>query len=464
MKISLTKRIWLTVAVIIGIFTVLVVRIIPDQQEDFFTETFNNEAQNLTNIVALGITVGNEKMNFEVIEGAMDITREDTRLKYLVWIDDFGDTTIVPEGVEIDLTIEENDTLLAKRHDCITKKGVSYGYVYAVFSKKQIHDNMNEIRMSAIVVSIVVFIIGILLGLWLAKTISNPVIAIRDAAIKVGSGDLTQKVETKGVDEISELSRAFNKMVDDLSDAEEKISQKNQALTKSLSDLEEKNQEISIEKKKSDNLLLNILPEKTAEELKKHGHTTPQHYDEVSVMFVDFAKFTHIAEKLTPEELVKEIDYCFRKFDEIVIRNGIEKIKTIGDAYLCVGGLPEVNNTHARDCIRAAHEIHVFLSKRSVERKKQSLPYFESRIGIHTGQLVAGVVGINKFAFDIWGDTVNVAARMETSGEVNKINISKNTYNIVAKNSEFEFEYRGEQMAKNKGNMKMYFASITKAS
>jgi class 3 adenylate cyclase/HAMP domain-containing protein len=462
MKISLTKRIWLTVAVIIVIFTVLVVYIIPNQQEEFFTETFNNEAQNLTSIVALGITVGNDKMNYEVIEGAMDITREDTRLKYLVWIDDFGDTTIVPEGAKIDLNIQNNDTILIQKKECITKKGTSYGYVLAVFSKQQIHDNMNQIRFSAIVVSVVVFMIGILLGLWLAKTISNPVIAIRDAAIKVGSGDLTQKVGTTGVDEISELSKAFNKMVDDLSDAEVKINQKNQALSKSNSDLEEKNNIISIEKKKSDKLLLNILPEKTAEELKKYGHTKPQHYNEVSVMFIDFAKFTHIAEKLTPEELVQEIDYCFRKFDEIVIRYGIEKIKTIGDAYLCVGGLPEVNNTHSRDCIRAAHEIHEFLLVRSNERKKQSLPFFESRIGIHSGPLVAGVVGINKFAFDIWGDTVNVAARMESAGEVNKINISRSTYSLVSENKEFVFENRGEHMAKNKGNMEMYFASIAK--
>jgi class 3 adenylate cyclase len=263
-----------------------------------------------------------------------------------------------------------------------------------------------------------------------------------------------------GVNEISELSTAFNKMVDDLSEAEDKIRQKNQALIQSNSDLEEKNTIISLEKKKSDKLLLNILPEKTAEELKKDGHSKPQRYSEVSVMFTDFAQFTQISEKLTPEELVMEIDFCFRAFDKIVAKHGIEKIKTIGDAYLCVGGLPEVNKTHARDCVRAAQEIHKFLRARAIKRKKENMPFFESRIGIHSGPLVAGIVGIHKFAYDIWGDTVNTAARMESSGEVNKINISKTTFDLISDQPEFSFDYRGKHMAKNKGNMDMYFVSV----
>ena len=253
-------------------------------------------------------------------------------------------------------------------------------------------------------------------------------------------------------------------MVDDLATAEDKINQKNKALTQSNADLEEKNNIISIEKKKSDKLLLNILPEKAAEELKLNGHYKPQRFAEVSVMFIDFVKFTHIAEKLTPEELVEEIDFCFRKFDEIVSSHGIEKIKTIGDAYLCVGGLPEVNKTHAIDCIKAGYEIQEFLLSRAKERRQLSLPFFESRVGIHSGALVAGIVGIHKFAYDIWGDTVNTAARMETAGEVNKINISKTTYTLVAENTDFTFEYRGEHMAKNKGNMEMYFVSVLKSA
>lgn len=207
---------------------------------------------------------------------------------------------------------------------------------------------------------------------------------------------------------------------------------------------------------------MNILPEKTAEELKRDGFSKPKRYEQVTVMFTDFVKFTHIAEKLTPEELVEEIDYCFRKFDEIVTNHGIEKIKTIGDAYLCVGGLPEVNKTHAQDCVKAAAEIQSFLLTRVEERKAKSLPFFESRIGLHSGPLVAGIVGINKFAYDIWGDTVNTAARMESAGEVNKINISQSTYELVVNHKEFSFEYRGEHMAKNKGNMKMYFADVIK--
>ena len=459
MKISLTKRIWLTVGAIILIFTVLVVYIIPNQQEAFFKETFKKETKNLTETVALGIGVGySENSNLEVIQQVMEIIGEDERLKYLVWARPSGGITVYPASMEYDLEVKDNDSIVTQRVECFSD-GESSGMVIAVFSTQSILDNVNELKGIAYKLSVLVFIIGILLGLWLAKTISNPVIAIRDAAIKVGEGDLTQKVGATGIDEISELSNAFNKMVDDLSDAEAKINQKNIALTQSLSDLEEKNQEISIEKKKSDNLLLNILPEKTADELKKHGHSKPQHFSEVSVMFIDFVKFTNIAEKLTPEALVEEIDFCFRKFDEIVSRHGIEKIKTIGDAYLCVGGLPEVNSTHAQDCIKAGYEIQEFLMARAQEKEAENQEFFESRIGIHSGPLVAGIVGIHKFAYDIWGDTVNTAARMESAGEVNKINISKSTYNLVSENPEFKFDFRGEHMAKNKGNMEMYFVS-----
>ena len=464
MKISLTKRIWLTVAIIILIFTILVVGIIPNKQEQDFTKSFSKETKNLTSFVSIGISVAMEQGVMDVIREVMAIARKDKRLKYITYIDEVGDTfATVPPEAQIDLSTVDNDSILVQKVMCETGRG-SYGYVFAVFSKKDIRDSMDEIRSVAMIVSVVVFIIGILLGLWLAKTISNPVIAIRDAAIKVGSGDLTQKVGTTGVDEISELSTALNKMVDDLATAEDKINQKNKALTQSNADLEEKNNIISIEKKKSDKLLLNILPEKAAEELKLNGHYKPQRFAEVSVMFIDFVKFTHIAEKLTPEELVEEIDFCFRKFDEIVSSHGIEKIKTIGDAYLCVGGLPEVNETHARDCIKAGYEIQEFLLSRAKERRQLSLPFFESRVGIHSGALVAGIVGIHKFAYDIWGDTVNTAARMETAGEVNKINISKTTYTLVAENTDFTFEYRGEHMAKNKGNMEMYFVSVLKSA
>lgn len=212
---------------------------------------------------------------------------------------------------------------------------------------------------------------------------------------------------------------------------------------------------ISKEKKRSDELLMNILPEETAEELKRTGTAKTQTFDSVSVMFTDFKNFTQASEKLTPEELVAEINYCFSAFDRIIIKYGIEKIKTIGDAYMCAGGLPVVNETHPIDVIHAGLEIAQFIEDNKQERIRKGQPFFDIRIGIHTGPVVAGIVGIKKFAYDIWGDTVNTASRMESSGQAGKVNISDSTYALVK--HRFNCTHRGKIEAKNKGLIDMYF-------
>jgi adenylate cyclase len=215
------------------------------------------------------------------------------------------------------------------------------------------------------------------------------------------------------------------------------------------------NKLLRIEKQRSDELLLNILPSETAEELKKYGKTAAKSYDLVTVLFADFKGFTLVAEKMSPEELVNQIDRYFQAFDEITARHGLEKIKTIGDAYLCVGGLPDPAKGGPENVIRAAMEMQLYIAGLKLEKTLQSLPYFEARIGIHTGPVVAGVVGIKKFAYDIWGDTVNTAARMEQHSEQGKINISSTTYDLIK--NKFECTYRGRIEAKNKGEVDMYF-------
>jgi len=212
---------------------------------------------------------------------------------------------------------------------------------------------------------------------------------------------------------------------------------------------------ISKEKKRSDELLLNILPEETAEELKATGTAKAKSFDEVTVLFTDFKNFTQASERLTAEELVQEINYCYSEFDKIVTRLGIEKIKTIGDAYMCAGGLPVSNTTHPVDVVKAGIEMQQFISKNKAEREAKGQPFFELRLGIHTGPVVAGIVGIKKFAYDIWGDTVNTASRMESSGEIGKVNISGATYEKVR--SLFKCVHRGKIQAKNKGEIDMYF-------
>jgi class 3 adenylate cyclase len=219
--------------------------------------------------------------------------------------------------------------------------------------------------------------------------------------------------------------------------------------------LQNQNKVIVKEQKRNEELLLNILPEQTANELKMFGKSKPKSFDLVTVLFTDFKNFTQISEALSPEELVEEINYCYTQFDTIITKFGIEKIKTIGDSYMCAGGLPIENKTNPKDVVNAALEIRDFMLEEKKKRLKEGKFFFEIRIGVNTGPVVAGIIGVKKFAYDIWGDTVNIASRIESSGEASKVNISETTFQCIK--NDFEFEARGKIFAKNKGEIDMYF-------
>ncbi len=225
---------------------------------------------------------------------------------------------------------------------------------------------------------------------------------------------------------------------------------------------------ISREKARSEELLLNILPEEVAEELKEKGKAEAKHFDAVTILFTDFKGFTQLSEKVTPQQLVHDLNECFSAFDRICGKHGIEKIKTIGDAYMAAGGIPRLSTTHAADTIKAALEMRDFIAEGKVRKEAKGLPYFEIRIGIHTGPVVAGIVGVKKFQYDIWGDTVNTASRMESSGEEGMVNISEATYTLVrdalvplGNGPLFTFTPRGKVVAKGKGMMEMFFVGLS---
>jgi class 3 adenylate cyclase len=220
-------------------------------------------------------------------------------------------------------------------------------------------------------------------------------------------------------------------------------------------ELEQKHQTLKEEQKKSDDLLQNILPYEIAEQLKNKGYVDAKTYRRVSVLFTDFKGFTKISEKLSPQEIIKELSIFFAKFDEIIGGHFIEKIKTIGDAYMCVGGLPLRNKSNPIDTVLAGLEMQQYVNIYNEEKKKNGEETWNLRLGIHTGKVVAGVIGKKKFAYDIWGDTVNTAARMESAGEIGKVNISGETYKYIQEY--FDCEYRGKIEAKNKGEIDMYF-------
>ena len=211
-------------------------------------------------------------------------------------------------------------------------------------------------------------------------------------------------------------------------------------------ELQQAKQLIEIQRQKSEELLLNILPKAVADELKLNGATQPLHYDSVTVIFTDFKGFTKISEQMSAEELVGELDIFFTSFDELADKYKLEKLKTIGDAYMCAGGLPTVNNTHPVDACLFALQVQFVMKETKRIKSEKGLPFWELRLGIHTGPVVAGVIGKKKFAYDVWGDAVNTAARMESSGEPGRINISGRTYDLVK--DFFEFDYRGKIGAK----------------
>ena len=213
--------------------------------------------------------------------------------------------------------------------------------------------------------------------------------------------------------------------------------------------------ELSVEKERSDSLLLNILPYDLAEELKNTGKSHPKDFDQVTVLFTDFINFTKFSEQHKANQIVTLINYYYSAFDDIITKYGIEKIKTIGDSYMCAGGLNSGGNNNPEITILAALELRDFTLAEKTKRIALGEEYFEIRIGLHTGPIVAGIVGVKKYAYDIWGDTVNVASRMERSGEPGKVNISGDTYALIK--NKFRCTYRGPVEAKNKGLIDMYF-------
>jgi class 3 adenylate cyclase len=263
---------------------------------------------------------------------------------------------------------------------------------------------------------------------------------------QIAKGDFAQRVDFMG-----EFSAAFNGMALQLKEAFETIEQKNR-------DLAEANSIIKEEGDKSERLLLNILPARVAEELKRTGRTTPELFENVTVCFSDFVGFTKLSSELAPTMLIEELNDIFTRFDTIIEVNECERIKTVGDAYLAVCGMPQPNPNHAVNIVRAAVQMVNWLEERNTASTLEWLV----RIGINTGPVVGSVVGVKKYIYDVFGDTINTASRMESNSDPMRINISEATYHHAKEC--FRFIEREPLDVKGKGRMKMYFVDSARTS
>jgi class 3 adenylate cyclase/HAMP domain-containing protein len=313
-----------------------------------------------------------------------------------------------------------------------------------------------EVRFTAVTrltqrVSNGIFGLSMLLASVIAYTIARRLTRdlgeLRLGASMIGSMNLAHRIPVKANDEIGVVARTFNDMADKLSGAREQLTVANEELVV-------QNREIERQRQVSETLLRNILPEQIAAELAADGKVAPRYFEEVTILFTDFVGFTLSTEELAAEDLVECLNGYFTAFDQIVTRYGLEKLKTIGDSYMCAGGMPERNASHPVDAVLASFEL---LAAVAEQGRVHPDAQWAVRIGIHTGPVVAGVVGIKKFAFDVWGDTVNYASRMESSGGPNRINVSAATHRRIK--DFFSTEYRGQVVTKDKRNVDMYFVN-----
>ena len=284
-------------------------------------------------------------------------------------------------------------------------------------------------------------VLAVIASSFLARRMVRPIQVLREAAEALGTGKMNQRIEITSGDELQELAEQFNNMSQQLADSHAGLETK----------VEKRTAELAAEQAKSRSLLRNILPETVIDELTETNQVRPVRHEDVTILFTDFVGFTEVTSTMPADRMVAELNEIFAAFDDIVYEEKVEKIKTIGDAYMAASGLLDDTSKHAHRCVRAALRFLDYLD----ERNRNSAFKWQLRVGVHSGPVVSGVVGKNKYAFDIWGDTVNIASRMESSGEVGHVNISAYTFHLIR--DSFDCEYRGKISAKGKGDVDMYF-------
>jgi class 3 adenylate cyclase/HAMP domain-containing protein len=300
---------------------------------------------------------------------------------------------------------------------------------------------------TALVISILSLLVAIAIAVQVYRRTTHGLDRLKQGAESIRNGDTAPRIAVQSDDELGEIADSFNNITDALHTSQVRMAQLDEELAQCSAKIEEQRQI-------ADSLLLNILPVKVADEFRSKGSVEPKYLEDATIIFTDFVGFSSFTEKLAAEDLVKMLDEYFSAFDEITSRYGLEKLKTIGDSYMCAGGLPERNPSHPVDAVMAAMEMVRTVTER---RGMDSQRSWAIRIGIHTGHLIAGIVGKQKFAYDIWGESVNYASRLESCSEPNRIALSAQTYSRTK--DFFECEKQIKVLAKDSQQLELYFVN-----
>jgi class 3 adenylate cyclase len=408
-------------------------------QRQNFREDFNKRIEQFVDTMKLGLEVGLTEENFSTIQKVFEWARKEPSLKWIILLDQDGELfASFPDDFKIN---KENLPELINPNNNFTDSGtvrttnwsspILKGSMYINFSNSELLKRENALLHDTAISALVSLIVIIFIVWILASVITHPLERLRNLTWQISKGDLSIRFKEIWLDsrEISSVGKYFNDM---------------------MTSLESYNHSLRIERAKSEELLYNVLPNKIADRLKKGETTIADHLDRVSVMFIDLVGFTDLAGRISPHNLIEILNNIFSAFDVLTEIYKVEKIKTIGDSYMVVGGL-DSNEPQTDTMIELAFAMQETLEKIS---KKFSFN-LNIRTGIHVGPIVAGVIGKNKYTYDIWGDTVNIASRMEARGEANRIHLTSEAYRSLQK--KYSFTDRGEIEIKGKGNLHTYF-------
>ncbi len=444
MRFTLGKKISLSFLAIIATLTGFLFWYFPNVQERNLFSSYARETESVAETVALGVSIGFNNDDFAGTQRAIDYAKMIPGFEFVVIVNNGETIAAYPEDFVFNSTVETNTNFVVRKASVVAKP--FSGTTQAVVGRNllPVQDRTNDLRRTALWWALGFLAFGGLMGMIAGFFASRPVLSLQRIMYQVGEGDLNVKIPKIGNDEVGDLARIFDKMLSNIRSSQYHLAQAN-------IELQQSNDIIFQEREKSEQLLLNMMPPAIAHRLKQGESVIADSYESVSILFIDLVGFTELSGRSSPEEVIVILNAVFSTFDEIAEACGLEKIKTIGDAYMVVAGLPEWKPDHAKRAATMALRVRdaILLLNQHLNTNLQV------RIGVHIGSVVAGVIGTKKYAYDLWGDAVNIASRMESHGSPGRVHCSESVYQHLQK--DFVFTDRGMMHIKGKGDMQTYF-------